>query len=133
MATKLNQDERASLMPLLKESGWRMAKQSDAIRKVWKFENFEQAWGFMAQAALLAEKMDHHPDWRNVYNVVDIELSTHSCKGLSILDFELARALDAIPHKGKVLFQSPLPEREPGQDEVEEPDPRPDLGEDLLD
>ncbi|MCV2880257.1 4a-hydroxytetrahydrobiopterin dehydratase [Sedimentimonas flavescens] len=98
----LSLDERQALLPPLEETGWRADPEADAIRKVWKFRNFSQAWGFMSRAALISEKMTHHPDWRNVFNVVDVTLSTHSCGGMSILDVELARALDALPSEAVI-------------------------------
>jgi 4a-hydroxytetrahydrobiopterin dehydratase len=64
--------------------------------KSFKFKTFRQAWGFMSQVALLAEKADHHPEWFNVYNRVDITLSTHECGGLSGRDIALAKAIDAV-------------------------------------
>jgi 4a-hydroxytetrahydrobiopterin dehydratase len=66
----------------------------DAIRKVWKFKNFSEAWGFMTRAALAAERLNHHPEWTNRFNVVDVTLITHDCNGLSALDTQLARIMD---------------------------------------
>lgn len=82
------------MLPALGETGWQAVPDQDAIRKVWKFKGFSEAWAFMARAALRAEKLNHHPDWRNVYNVVDVTLTTHSASGLTQLDIDLARALD---------------------------------------
>ncbi len=65
-------------------------------RKIYHFATFTEAWGFMSQVALFAEKMDHHPEWFNVYNRVEIVLSTHDVEGLSELDVKLAHAIDAI-------------------------------------
>ena len=73
-------------------SGW--ARAGNAISKTFTFKDFGAAWGFMSRVALLAEKRDHHPDWRNVWNKVEISLSTHDAGGLSGLDFELAGAID---------------------------------------
>ncbi len=64
--------------------------------KSFKFDNFIQAMGFMTQAAILAEKMNHHPQWRNVYNRVDIDLVTHSSGGITRLDFDLASKIEQI-------------------------------------
>lgn len=94
MADLLSSEDRGTLLPPLAESGWAAVPGRDAIRKVWKFRNFSEAWGFMTRAALSAEKLNHHPEWRNVYNVVDVTLTTHDCKGLSRLDIDLARAMD---------------------------------------
>jgi 4a-hydroxytetrahydrobiopterin dehydratase len=96
MTERLDADERSALLPALGETGWGAQPERDAIRKVLKFSNFSEAWGFMARVALIAEKMGHHPEWTNVYNVVDITLTTHHCDGLSVLDIELARAIDKL-------------------------------------
>ena len=94
--TLLSMQDRATHLPALGDTGWAAVPDRDAIRKVLKFKNFSEAWGFMSRAALKAEGMNHHPEWRNVYNVVDITLTTHDCHGLSALDIELARAMDRI-------------------------------------
>ena len=70
--------------------GWSATEGRDAVRKVFKFADFKQAFGFMAQVALKAEQMDHHPEWFNVYNTVDITLSTHDADGVTELDVALA-------------------------------------------
>ena len=74
--------------------GWALVKDGTAISKSFKFKNFSQAWAFMSRLALLAEKMNHHPEWFNVYNRVDITLNTHDVGGLSELDFTMARQAD---------------------------------------
>ena len=71
-----------------------MVEGRDAIHKEFKFKNFNRAFGFMTRVALQAEKMDHHPEWFNVYNKVQITYSTHSCAGLSENDIKLARFTD---------------------------------------
>ena len=76
--------------------GWSEVEDRDAIRKVFHFGTFMEAWGFMSQVALMAEKMDHHPEWFNVYNRVEIILSTHDVEGLSERDLRLAHAIDEI-------------------------------------
>ncbi|MCX7286323.1 MAG: 4a-hydroxytetrahydrobiopterin dehydratase [Rhodobacterales bacterium] len=96
MSDLLPPDDRTTLLPPLGETGWAAVPDRDAIRKVMKFRNFSEAWGFMSRAALVAEKLNHHPEWRNVYNVVDVTLSTHDCHGLSKLDIELAQAMDKL-------------------------------------
>ncbi len=96
MAELLTDDARKADLPGLGATGWAAVPDRDAIRKVWKFKNFSEAWGFMSRAALQAEKLNHHPEWRNVYNVVDVTLSTHDCGGLSSLDIDLARRMDAL-------------------------------------
>lgn len=76
--------------------GWVEVEDRDAIRKSYHFGNFSEAWGFLSRIALLAEKMDHHPEVFNVYNRVEIVLSTHEAEGLSERDIRLAAAIDAI-------------------------------------
>lgn len=100
MAEKLDDAARAEHLPALGETGWGAVPGRDAIRKIWKFRNFNSAWGFMSRVALAAEKMNHHPEWRNVYNVVDVTLSTHDCGGLSDLDIRLAKRMDAMAGPG---------------------------------
>ena len=68
----------------------------DRIKKTFKFVSFVEAFGFMASVAIVAEKLDHHPEWRNVWNTVDVELTTHDCGGLSRGDFLLATQMDAL-------------------------------------
>jgi 4a-hydroxytetrahydrobiopterin dehydratase len=76
--------------------GWDELEGRDAIRKSFEFADFNAAWGFMTRVALVAERMDHHPEWFNVYNRVDIVLSTHDAGGFSDKDVTLARAIDRI-------------------------------------
>jgi 4a-hydroxytetrahydrobiopterin dehydratase len=76
--------------------GWSKVEGRDAIFKSFKFKNFREAFGFMTEAALVAEKMDHHPEWFNVYARVDVTLTTHSAKGVTELDMKLAKAMDEI-------------------------------------
>ena len=75
---------------------WREANGRDAIERVFSFENFNQAWGFMSRVALVAEKMNHHPEWFNVYAKVEVTLSTHDAGGLTDKDIRLAQAMDRI-------------------------------------
>jgi 4a-hydroxytetrahydrobiopterin dehydratase len=77
-------------------NGWSEVEDRDAIRKTFHFGTFREAWGFMSEVALLAEKMDHHPEWFNVYNRVEIILTTHDVEGLSERDIALARVIDEI-------------------------------------
>ena len=76
--------------------GWAFTRDGDAIGRTFEFGDFSQAFGFMAQVALLAEKHDHHPEWSNVYNKVQIELTTHDAGGLSMRDMKLARAIEEL-------------------------------------
>jgi 4a-hydroxytetrahydrobiopterin dehydratase len=77
-------------------SGWSIVEGRSAILKSFKFKSFGQAFGFMTEAALVAEKMDHHPEWFNVYSRVDVTLTTHSAGGITELDVKLAKAMDGI-------------------------------------
>jgi 4a-hydroxytetrahydrobiopterin dehydratase len=94
MAQKLDQAARQGMAARL--PAWRLADGRDVIQKTFKFKDFSEAFGFMARAALVAEKMDHHPEWANVWNRVDVTLSTHSAGGLTELDVKLAEAMDRI-------------------------------------
>lgn len=75
---------------------WSEVPGRDAIRRSFAFADFSAAWGFLSRVALLAEQMNHHPEWFNVYNRVDVTLSTHDVGGLSALDLKLAAAMDAL-------------------------------------
>lgn len=88
-------EDRGALDPLL-AAGWRMVEGRDAIARGYRFADFNAAWGFMARVALWAEKWDHHPEWTNVWNRVDVVLTTHDAGGLSELDIRLARKMDAL-------------------------------------
>lgn len=94
MVAKLSEAERAGLAQAL--PAWAPVGGRDAIGRSFRFKDFSQAWGFMSRVALLAEKHDHHPEWSNVWNRVEIVLSTHDAGGLSMRDVTLARAIDAI-------------------------------------
>jgi 4a-hydroxytetrahydrobiopterin dehydratase len=94
MAQKLAGNERASA--LAKLSGWTEAQGRDAISKKFVFKDFSEAFGFMSRAALVAEKMDHHPEWFNVYKTVEVTLSTHDAGGVTDLDVKLAQAMDKL-------------------------------------
>lgn len=107
--TPLAPEDRARDLPALGETGWQAVPGRDAIRKVWRFRNFSQAWGFMSRVALAAERLNHHPEWRNVFNVVDVTLSTHDCGGLSDLDIRLARAMDRMAGQAEVAAQDGNP------------------------
>ena len=89
---KLIGAERAAAIAGL--AGWREVEGRDAIAKTFRFKSFNQAWGFMSRVALKAERMNHHPEWFNVYNKVEVTLATHDAGGLSELDIELARFMD---------------------------------------
>jgi 4a-hydroxytetrahydrobiopterin dehydratase len=75
---------------------WADVPGRDAIHKTFRFKNFREAWGFMSQVALVAEKMDHHPEWANVYGKVEVTLTTHSAQGVTALDIKLAQKMNEI-------------------------------------
>ncbi|WP_420142771.1 4a-hydroxytetrahydrobiopterin dehydratase [Sphingomonas sp.] len=90
----LNDTERADALDALPD--WDYDEGRDAIARRFVFADFPEAFGFMARVALIAERMDHHPEWSNVWNRVDILLTTHDCGGLSTRDIALAEAIDAL-------------------------------------
>ena len=94
MAQKLSGDARKSALGKL--SGWSETKDRDAISKKFVFADFNAAFGFMTRAALVAEKLDHHPEWFNVYKTVEVTLSTHDAGGLTELDVKLAEAMNQL-------------------------------------
>ena len=94
MPQKLTADARKTA--LAKLSGWSEVKGRDAITRKFVFKDFSEAFGFMARAALVAEKLDHHPEWFNVYKTVEVTLSTHDAGGLTELDIKLAEAMNAL-------------------------------------
>ena len=96
MTEKLTKDLRAELLPPLKETGWVETDGRDAIRKTYEFRNFVEAFGFVSKVAIWAEKMNHHPEWSNVYKTVEVTLTTHDVDGLSELDIQLAKKMDAL-------------------------------------
>lgn len=92
MASPLAQHERDTLRSTLPH--WQV--EGDRLKRDWQFKDFSEAFAFMTRVALLAESMQHHPNWSNVYNRVSIELTTHDLGGLSDLDVQLARSIDAL-------------------------------------
>ncbi|WP_281018270.1 MULTISPECIES: 4a-hydroxytetrahydrobiopterin dehydratase [unclassified Minwuia] len=92
MATKLTESERGEALASI--SDWSLVDGRDAITRTFQFKDFNAAFGFMSRVALKAEKMDHHPEWFNVYNKVEVTLSTHDAGGLTELDIKLARFMD---------------------------------------
>ena len=92
MVEKLESAARAKALAGL--DGWQDAAGRDAIQRTFTFADFNQAFGFMSRVALLAEKMDHHPEWFNVYNRVEVTLTTHDADGVTELDLTLARFMD---------------------------------------
>ena len=96
MADKLADTARAEALAPLKAAGWAEVEGRDAIAKTFKFANFVEAFGWMSSVALVAEKMNHHPEWSNVYRTVEVTLTTHDAGGLSDLDVKLATRMDAL-------------------------------------
>jgi 4a-hydroxytetrahydrobiopterin dehydratase len=94
MAAKLTPAARAAALSRL--AGWKDVSGRDAIAKTFVFTDFNAAFGFMTRAALVAEKMDHHPEWSNVYKTVQVTLSTHDAGGVTTLDIALAEAMEQI-------------------------------------
>lgn len=92
MTHKLSDDEVQARLSTV--AGWSVL--DGALHKVFKFADFAEAFGFMAACALAAERMNHHPNWSNVYNVVHVDLSTHDVGGLTDLDFTLAQRMNAM-------------------------------------
>lgn len=91
---QLTEEERESWLAALPQ--WSLAREGAAIERKFAFADFSEAFAFMTRVALLAEKRDHHPEWFNVYNRVEITLTTHDAGGLSLRDVKMARAIDAL-------------------------------------
>lgn len=96
MAEKLTETQRAELLAPLLANGWSMTDGRDAISKTFKFANFVEAFGWMTRVAIHAERIDHHPEWSNVYRTVEVTLSTHDKNGLTDLDVKLASTMDKL-------------------------------------
>jgi 4a-hydroxytetrahydrobiopterin dehydratase len=94
MTAKLAGKARTQALSSIKS--WKKVRGRDAIQKSFRFADFNEAWGFMTRVAMAAEKADHHPEWFNVYNKVEIVLSTHDAGGLSEKDVALAKVIDSI-------------------------------------
>lgn len=91
---QLTEAERDDAMAEL--TNWSLAHEGKAIERKLEFSDFSEAWGFMSRVALLADGQDHHPEWFNVYNKVEITLTTHDAGGLSERDVKMAKAIDAL-------------------------------------
>jgi 4a-hydroxytetrahydrobiopterin dehydratase len=94
MVERLTTEARTSALKGL--SGWSETSGREAIARTFAFKDFNEAFGFMARAALVAEKSDHHPEWRNVYKTVEVVLTTHDAGGVTANDIKLAEAMNAI-------------------------------------
>lgn len=101
MPELLSDEQRKSALDTL--DGWTELGSRDAISKTYTFANFNQAFGWMSRVAMAAEKMNHHPEWFNVYKTVDVTLSTHSAGGLTQLDIDLAAKMDRFAHQKRGL------------------------------
>jgi 4a-hydroxytetrahydrobiopterin dehydratase len=97
MADPIDDTGRATLS----EAGWSAVEGRDAVTKTYTFANFVEAWGFMSRAAIWAEKLNHHPEWFNVFKTVEVTLSTHDIGGLSELDLKLAQKMDRLAADGE--------------------------------
>jgi len=91
---RLSPEARQEAFAIL--AGWQLVEGREAMTKRFIFHDFNEAFGWMSRVALLAEKMDHHPEWSNVYKTVEVTLTTHDAGGLTELDIKLARAMDAM-------------------------------------
>jgi 4a-hydroxytetrahydrobiopterin dehydratase len=96
MTEKLSEEIKSAVLEPLFATGWDMVDGRDAITKTYKFGDFAEAFGWMTQAAIWAEKWNHHPEWQNTYNRVVVTLTTHDVDGLSTLDAKLARKMDGL-------------------------------------
>ncbi|RTL54033.1 MAG: 4a-hydroxytetrahydrobiopterin dehydratase [Bradyrhizobiaceae bacterium] len=94
MTERLNGDERKTALAGLE--GWSQTEGRDAIARTFVFRDFNEAFGFMTRVALVAEKSDHHPEWRNVYKTVEVVLTTHDAGGVTARDIVLAKAMNKI-------------------------------------
>src|SRR3984957_6836479 len=94
MVERLSEEARKSALKSL--PGWTETPDREAIARTFIFKDFNEAFGFMSRAALVAEKSDHHPEWRNVYKTVEVVLATHDAGGVTALDIALAKAMDGI-------------------------------------
>lgn len=94
MIERLSAEGRKAALRELR--GWNDVADRDAIARTFTFKDFNEAFGFMARVALVAEKRDHHPEWRNVYKTVEVVLATHDADGVTQKDIDLAKAMDAI-------------------------------------
>lgn len=107
----LTPEERQEHLLPLGEIGWSAVSDRDAIRKVYIFPNFVEAWGWMNRVAIWCEKWNHHPEWLNVYRTVDVTLTTHDVDGLTSLDVKLAKKIDTLANAStSTSYQSDLSE-----------------------
>ena len=95
---KLSDEQRETDLAPLFQNGWFLVSERDAISKTFAFKNFVEAFGWMTRIAIWSEKYRHHPEWSNVYNKVDVTLTTHDSDGLTELDVKLANKMDTLAH-----------------------------------
>ncbi|MBS9715403.1 4a-hydroxytetrahydrobiopterin dehydratase [Pseudohalocynthiibacter aestuariivivens] len=95
---KLSDEQRESDLAPLIQNGWSLVPDRDAISKTFTFKSFIEAFGWMTRIAIWSEKYRHHPEWSNVYNKVDVTLTTHDSDGLTELDVKLANKMDTLAH-----------------------------------
>ncbi len=93
---RLSDENRGAALSALAARGWKHDAARDSISKSFRFKGFAGAFGWMTQIALMAEKLDHHPEWFNVYNRVEVTLTTHDARGLTELDLQLAEVMDQL-------------------------------------
>lgn len=96
MANLLTKEERTTELEPLFQNGWALVDGRDAIEKEFKFKGFVTAFGWMASVAIISEKLNHHPEWSNVYNRVRVVLTTHSENGITEFDVKLAKRMDTL-------------------------------------
>lgn len=94
MVDKITAEERAAALSVLPD--WREERGGDALAKNFKFSNFNEAFAFMTRVALKAEQMDHHPEWFNVYNKVEVTLTTHDAGGITVRDIKMAQFMESL-------------------------------------
>ena len=96
LSPPLTKAERAEFLPKLQSVGWTLQTDRDALTKTFEFKNFIEAFGWMSRIAIWAEKMNHHPEWFNVYRTIDVLLTSHDADGLSMRDVKMARKMDQL-------------------------------------
>ena len=94
MANKLNHEDKKNFISAQTKNGWQYIKENDSIYKKFEFKNFVDAFSWMTKVALFAEKINHHPEWFNVYSTVEVTLSTHDAGGVTNLDLDMAREMN---------------------------------------
>lgn len=96
LSPKLDEFERSEYLPELQDAGWEITIDRDALSKTFEFKNFVEAFGWMSRVAIWSEKLNHHPEWFNVYRTVEVLLTSHDVEGLSMRDVKMARKMDQL-------------------------------------